>query len=75
MKKFGRVLKKIEKINGDEKIEYGKDFKKSKFNSDDNLPLNRLLRFHNITIIIRCVLSEDGKFYSQLFLDDALYQL
>ena len=28
MKKFGRVLKKIETINGGEKIEYGKDFKK-----------------------------------------------
>ena len=26
MKKFGRVLKKIETINGGEKIEYGKDF-------------------------------------------------
>ena len=26
MKKFGRVLKKTETINGDEKIEYGKDF-------------------------------------------------
>ena len=26
MKKFGRVLKKTETINGGEKIEYGKDF-------------------------------------------------
>ena len=65
----------FERINGCEKIEYRKDFKKIKFNSDDNLPLNRLLRFYNITIIIRCALSEDGKFYSQLFLDDTLYQL
>ena len=28
-----------------------------------------------MTIIIRSVFSEDGKFYSQSFLDDALYEL
>ena len=75
MKKFGQVLKKIETINGGEKIKYGRNFKKINFNPDDNLPLNRLLKFHNITIIIRCVFRKDGKFYLQLFLDDALYQL
>ena len=76
MKKFGRVLKKkFEKINSSEKIEYGKDLKKIKFNSDDGLPLNKLPKFHNITISIRCVFSKDGKFYPQLFLDDTLYEL
>ena len=43
--------------------------------SNDDLPLNKLIKFHNITIIIRCVFSENGKFYPQLFLDDALYEL
>ena len=46
-----------------------------KLNSDDNLPLNKPLKFHLMTIIIRCVFSEDGKFYLQLFLDDILYEL
>ena len=67
MKKFGRVLKKIEKINGDEKIEYGKDFKKSKFNSDDNLPLNRLLRFHNINILLDLFLVKMVNFILNYF--------
>ena len=44
--------------------------KKIKFNSDDDLPLNKLLKFHLMTIIIKCVFSEDGKLYPQLFLDD-----
>ena len=44
-------------------------------NSDDDLPLNKLLKFHLMTIIIRCVFSEDGKLYPQLFLDDTLYEL
>ena len=40
---------------------------KIKFNSDDGLLLNKLLKFHFMTLIIRCVFSEDGKFYLQLF--------
>ena len=47
-------------INGDE-CDYGKDNMKIKFNSDDDLPLNKLLKFHLMTIIIKCVFSEDGK--------------
>ena len=48
---------------------------KIKFNSDDYLPLNKLLKFHLMTIIINCVFSGDGKLYPQLFIDDTLYEL
>ena len=47
---------------------------KIKSNSDDDLPLNKLIKFHLMTIIIRRVFSEDGEFYVQLFLDDTLYE-
>ena len=43
--------------------------------SDDNLPLNKPLNFHNMTITIRSVFEEDGKLYPQVFLDDTLYEL
>ena len=46
---------------------------KIKFNSDDDLPLNKLLKLHNLTIIVRSVFEEDGKYYPQLFLDECLY--
>ena len=48
---------------------------KIKFNSDDNLPLNKPLKFHLMTITIRSVFEEDGKLYPQIFLDDTLYEL
>ena len=48
---------------------------KIKFNLDDDLPLNKPLKFYAITIIIRSVFVEDGKLYPQLFLDDTLYEL
>ena len=56
----------IETINGSKKDEYGKDFTKIKFNTYDNLPLNRLLKLHMLTIVVRCIFEEDGKFYPQL---------
>ena len=46
-----------------------------KFNSDDDLPLNRPLRFHAMTIIIRSVFEEGGKLYPNVLVDGTLYEL
>ena len=62
------------KINGDE-CDYEKYYMKIKFNSDDDLPLNKQLKFHNMTITISFVFEEDGKLYPQVLLDDTLYEL
>ena len=48
---------------------------KSKLNSEDDLPLNKPLKIHEITIIIKSVFEESGKHYPQVFLDGALYEL
>ena len=48
---------------------------KIEFNSDDDLPLIKSLKFHLMTITIRCAFEEDGKLYPQVFLDDILYEL
>ena len=69
------VKKEIETITGRKKVEYGKDFKTISFESNNDLPLNKPIKLHSLTIIIRCVFSEDGKFYPQLFLNEALYEL
>ena len=61
------------KINDTKEKDYEKDYMKTKFNSDDDLPLNKLLKFHAITIIIRFIF-EDGKLYPQDFFDDTLYE-
>ena len=54
---------------------YGKDFIKIEFNTDDNLPLNKQLKLHMLTIIVRCVFEESGNLYPQLYLNDTLYEL
>ena len=46
-----------------------------KLESNDNLPTDNIVNMCLVTIIIRRVFTQNGKFYSQLFLDDALYEL
>ena len=71
---FNRIRDKIKEISSGE-CDYEKDCMKIKFNSDDNLPLNKPLKFHNMAITIRSVFEEDGILYPQVFLDDTLYEL
>ena len=52
------IKNKIEEVSSGE-CDYEKDYMKIKFNSDDNLPLNKPLKFHNMTIIIRSVFEEN----------------
>ena len=66
LKKYNDVLNGIrDKFKETNSIEcdYEKDYMKIKFNSDDYLPLNKSLKFHNMTITIRSVFEEDGKLY------------
>ena len=62
------IKNKIKTINGGKENDYGKDYMKIEFNSDDNLPLNKPLKFDAMTIIIRSVFKEDAKLYPQVFL-------
>ena len=52
-----------------------KDYMKIKFDSDDNLPLNKILKFRILTIIIRNTFQKDGRCYPQIFLHDCLYEV
>ena len=57
----------IEKINDSKSGEYDKDYMRIQFNSDDNFSLNKQLNFLSLTIIIRNIFEEDGKYYTQIF--------
>ena len=48
---------------------------KMTFETDDNLPLNKLLRLRLLTIIVRSVFEEDDKLNPQIYLDESLYEL
>ena len=78
LRKFAEIRKNIRakiKENTGGIVQYDKDYMRIKFESNDNLPTDNIVNMHQVTIIIRSVFAQNGKFYPQLFLDDALYEL
>ena len=43
---------------------------KIKFGTDDDLPLNKQLKLHMLTIVVRSVFQAYGKFYAQIYLNE-----
>ena len=73
---FNRIKEIIKKINDyDQPVKYDDNYMKIKLNTDDNIPLNKIICFPTITIIVRSVTKKDDKYYPQLFLDDCLYEV
>ena len=54
---------------------YDKKYMKIKFNSEDSLLLHKILKLHNLTIVVRSVFQKDKMYYPQVFLDDCLHEL
>ena len=75
LKKYNDVCNgikdKIKEVSSVE-FDYQKDYMKIKINSDNDLPLNKPLKFHLMTITIRSLFEQGGKLYLQVFLDDSL---
>ena len=69
------IKNEIETINGGKEGKYDEDFMKIKFETDDDLPLNKLLKLYMLTIVVRSALEEDSKYYPQIYLDECLYKL
>ena len=70
LKKYKQVFDGIKyyiKRIDDNDSEYEKDYIKIKYFSDDNAPLNKVLYFPTMTVIIRCVFEKDGKYYPQVY--------
>ena len=55
--------------------DYDEKCMKSKFDSDDDLPLNKMIKIYNVPIVVRAVLYENNKYYPQVFLDERLHKL
>ena len=71
---FSGIKKEIETINGGKELFYEKNYARIGLNTDDDVPLNKPLKFPTLTLIIRCVFQEDKKLYLQVCLDECLYK-
>ena len=72
---FSEIRLEIETLNGGKQQFYGKNYAKIGDNTDDNVPLNKKLKFPSLTITIRYTFQNDKKLYPQIYLDECLYEL
>ena len=63
------IRNKIEIMNCGKTSEY------SIYDSDDDLPLNKQLKFPTVTIAVRSVFQDEGKFYPGIYLAECFYEL
>ena len=71
---FSGIKSEIETINSGEEMYYEKHAKIG-VNTDDDIPLNKPIKFPSLTIIIRCIFQNGKKLYPQIYLDECLYEL
>ena len=69
------IRSEIKTLNGGKELFYEKNHSKVGINTDNDLPLNKPMKFPTLTIIIRCVFQEEGKrLHPQIYLDECLYE-
>ena len=74
-KVFSGIKSEIETINSGNELFYRINYVRIGVNTDNDLPLNRQLKFPTLTIIIRCVFQKGKKLYPQIYLHECLYEL
>ena len=74
-KVFSGILSEIKTINGGKEQFYKKNYARIRVNTDDDIPLNKPLKFPTLVIIIRFVFREGTKLCPQIHLDECLYEL
>ena len=77
VKKYEELWSKIRDLitsmtkNSDD---FDEKYKKIKFNSDEELPLNKILEILSMIIVVGAVFQNNNNHYPQVFLDEFLYQ-
>ena len=77
IKKYEELWSKIRDLirsiikNSDD---YDEKYMKVKFNSDDDLPINKMIEIHKVARVVRAVFHENNKYYVQVF-SECLYEL
>ena len=72
---FSGIKKEIETIIDGKELFYEKQYARIGVNTNDDVPLDKKLKFPLLTIIIRCVFQNGNKLQPQVYLDECLYEL
>ena len=58
---FSGIRSEIKTINGEKELIYEKNYARIGVSTNDNIPLNKQLKFPTLIIIIKCVFQEGEK--------------
>ena len=78
IKKYKELWSKIRDLirsmikNSDD---YHKKYMKIKFNTDDELPLNKMIKMSTMTIVVKAIFLENKNYYPHVFLDGCLCKI
>ena len=80
-KLFKKITEKIDEISVNDDL-FGivakdkiNDINKWRFSSDVKLPNDQLIEFHALTIVVSAVIEQGGKFYPEIYVDEAIYKI
>ena len=81
---FDRLFKfvgnKIDKINSDDDFFCMKTsgeisgYNKLRLTTDLELPIDKLIEFHLLTVVVSCVIKKGGKFYPEIYVDEGIFE-
>ena len=72
---FFEIISEIETLTGGKELFYGKNYARIGLNRDDDLPLNKPLKFSTLTITVRYILQKGEKLNPQIYLNEYFYEL
>ena len=71
---LSEIKSEIKTINGGKELFYEKDYTRIGVNTDDDVPLNKPIKFPTFTIIIRCIFQKGEELDPLIYLDECLYE-
>ena len=74
-KSFSGIRSEIKTLNSEKELFYEKYYARIGVNTDDDLSLNKPLKFPTVTIINRCIFQDAEKLHPQIYLGNCLYEL
>ena len=73
-KVLSEIKSEIKTTNSGKELFYEKDYAKIKVTTNDDVPLNKQLKFPTLIIIIRCVFQKGEELDPPIYLDECLYE-
>ena len=66
------IRSEIKRLNGWKDLFYENDYARIGINTDDDLPLNKPIKFPILTVSIRCIFQEGRRMHPQIYLGECL---